>query len=59
MVQGFGIAIGLEQMNGGAFVLDKGWAFRLMTVITLTAGTGFLMWLGEQITERGIGNGIS
>ena len=59
LVQGFGIAIGLEQMNGGAFVLDKGWAFRLMTVITLTAGTGFLMWLGEQITERGIGNGIS
>ena len=40
-------------------MLDKGWAFRLMTVITLTAGTGFLMWLGEQITERGIGNGIS
>ena len=34
-------------MNGGAFVLDKGWAFRLMTVITLTAGTGFLMWLGR------------
>ena len=59
LIQGFGIAIGLEQMNGGAFVLDKGWAFRLMTVITLTAGTGFLMWLGEQITERGIGNGIS
>ena len=59
LIQGFGIAIGLEQMNSGAFVLDKGWAFRLMTVITLTAGTGFLMWLGEQITERGIGNGIS
>jgi preprotein translocase subunit SecY len=59
LIQGFGIAIGLEQMNGGAFVLDKGWAFRLMTVITLTAGTGFLMWLGEQITERGIGNGAS
>jgi len=40
-------------------VLDPGWSFRLMTVITLTAGTAFLMWLGEQITERGIGNGIS
>jgi preprotein translocase subunit SecY len=40
-------------------VLTPGWAFRLMTVITLTAGTAFLMWLGEQITERGIGNGIS
>jgi len=59
LIQGFGIAIGLEQMNQGAFVLNAGWAFRLMTVITLTAGTGFLMWLGEQITERGIGNGIS
>jgi preprotein translocase subunit SecY len=46
-------------MNNGAFVMDAGWGFRLMTVITLTAGTGFLMWLGEQITERGIGNGIS
>ncbi len=59
MIQGFGIAIGLEGMNQGAFVLNPGWPFRLMTVITLTAGTGFLMWLGEQITERGIGNGIS
>jgi preprotein translocase subunit SecY len=59
MIQGFGIAIGLEGMNQGAFVLNPGWSFRLMTVITLTAGTGFLMWLGEQITERGIGNGIS
>ena len=46
-------------MNQGAFVLTPGWSFRLMTVITLTAGTAFLMWLGEQITERGIGNGIS
>jgi preprotein translocase subunit SecY len=46
-------------MNGGAFVLSPGWSFRVMTVITLTAGTAFLMWLGEQITERGIGNGIS
>jgi len=59
LIQGFGIAVGLEQMNQGAFVLSPGWGFRLMTVITLCAGTGFLMWLGEQITERGIGNGIS
>ena len=59
LIQGFGIAVGLEGMNQGAFVLTPGWAFRLMTVITLTAGTAFLMWLGEQITERGIGNGIS
>jgi preprotein translocase subunit SecY len=59
LVQGFGIAVGLEGMNQGAFVLNPGWSFRLMTVITLTAGTAFLMWLGEQITERGIGNGIS
>jgi preprotein translocase subunit SecY len=59
VIQGFGIAIGLEGMNQGAFVLNPGWSFRLMTVITLTAGTAFLMWLGEQITERGIGNGIS
>jgi len=59
LIQGFGIAVGLEGMNGGSFVLDPGWPFRLMTVITLTAGTAFLMWLGEQITERGVGNGIS
>ena len=59
LVQGFGIAVGVEQMNEGAFVLNPGWGFRLMTVITLTAGTAFLMWLGEQITERGVGNGIS
>jgi len=59
LIQGFGIAVGLEGMNQGAFVLHKGWPVRLMTVITLTAGTAFLMWLGEQITERGIGNGIS
>jgi preprotein translocase subunit SecY len=44
---------------GEAIVLNPGWSFRLMTVMTLTAGTAFLMWLGEQITERGIGNGIS
>ena len=58
-IQGFGIALGLEGMNEGAFVLDPGWSFRFMTVITLVAGTAFLMWLGEQITERGVGNGIS
>jgi len=62
IIQGFGISIGLEQMSspGGApVVIHPGWEFRLMTVITLTAGTAFIMWLGEQITERGIGNGIS
>lgn len=62
MIQGFGIAVGLEKMAGGAgemVVMFPGWSFRMMTVITLTAGTAFIMWLGEQITERGIGNGIS
>lgn len=62
VIQGFGIAVGLESMTapGGApIVLNPGWGFRLMTVITLTAGTAFIMWLGEQITEHGIGNGIS
>ncbi len=62
IIQGFGIAVGLESMQsptGAAVVFDPGWSFRLMTVITLTAGTAFIMWLGEQITERGIGNGIS
>ncbi len=58
-VQAFGISVGLEKMEGGAVVPVPGWAFRLTTVITLTAGTAFIMWLGEQITERGIGNGIS
>ena len=62
LIQGFGIAVGLESMSapGGApVVISPGWQFRLLTVITLTAGTAFIMWLGEQITERGIGNGIS
>jgi preprotein translocase subunit SecY len=61
MIQGLGIAIGLENMDvGGAAVVPvPGWGFRLMTMLTLTAGTTFIMWLGEQITERGIGNGIS
>lgn len=58
-VQSFGIAAGLESMSQGAFVQNPGWAFRLITMITLTSGTAFIMWLGEQITERGIGNGIS
>jgi len=58
-VQSFGIAAGLESMSQGAFVQNPGWSFRLVTMITLTSGTAFIMWLGEQITERGIGNGIS
>ncbi|MBW1759017.1 MAG: preprotein translocase subunit SecY, partial [Deltaproteobacteria bacterium] len=56
IIQGFGISMGLEGMGT---VIHPGWSFRFMTVITLTAGTAFIMWLGEQITERGIGNGIS
>tara|TARA_Y100000741_G_scaffold335967_1_gene294263 strand:- start:1422 stop:2723 length:1302 start_codon:yes stop_codon:yes gene_type:complete len=56
-VQGYGVSVGLE--NSGNIVLDPGTYFRLTTVITLVAGTIFLMWLGEQITQRGIGNGIS
>lgn len=62
IIQGFGIAVGLENMAGPtglSVVITPGWAFRLMTVITLTAGTSFIMWLGETITEKGIGNGIS
>ena len=63
IVQGFGIARYLESVKSGqeSVVPDdvKGWGFRVLTVITLTAGTAFIMWLGEQITERGIGNGIS
>jgi len=58
-IQSFGIAAGLEGMAGGQFVQNPGWSFRLMTMLTLTSGTAFIMWLGEQITERGIGNGIS
>jgi preprotein translocase subunit SecY len=58
-IQSTGIAFGLEGMNQGRFVMEPGWPFRLMTIITLVGGTAFLMWLGEQITERGIGNGIS
>ncbi len=62
VIQGFGIAVGLENMagpTGVSIVINPGWGFRLMTVITLTAGTSFIMWLGEQITDKGIGNGIS
>ncbi len=60
-VQAYGIAVGLEGMSGpsGSAVLEGGSFFRLTTVITLTGGTMFLLWLGEQITQRGIGNGIS
>ncbi|PHS77037.1 MAG: preprotein translocase subunit SecY [Rhodospirillaceae bacterium] len=57
VMQAYGIAVGLESMNG--IVQDGGWFFRFTTVVTLTGGTIFLMWLGEQITQRGIGNGIS
>src|SRR5579863_1772292 len=60
-VQAYGISVGLEGMRSGtqSAVLDPGLAFRVATVITLTGGTVFLMWLGEQITARGVGNGIS
>jgi len=56
-LQGYGVAVGLE--NAGGLVLSPGVYFKLMTTISLVAGTTFLMWLGEQITSRGIGNGIS
>ncbi len=62
IIQGFGIAVGLQQMaspTGAPIVLHSGPAFILMTIITLTSGTAFLMWLGETMTEKGIGNGIS
>src|SRR3954470_19868236 len=55
--QALGISVALESQPG--LVLDPGFAFRIVTVVTLMTGTLFLMWLGEQITERGIGNGIS
>ncbi len=60
-VQGIGISIALEGQSSGGFpvVIDPGWAFRFTAVLTLVTGTMFLMWLGEQVTERGIGNGIS
>ena len=62
VVQALGISIGLESMRGPAgelVVPSPGWGFRLLTVITLTAGTAFIMWLGEQMSEKGVGNGIS
>jgi preprotein translocase subunit SecY len=62
LIQGLFISLGLEQIQtpaGGLVVTAPGWAFRLMTMLTLTAGTSFIMWIGEQISERGIGNGIS
>lgn len=64
VIQGFGMAVGIESMSSpsGAPILISSmdsWLFRLVTVITFTAGTAFIMWLGEQINERGIGNGIS
>lgn len=61
LIQSYGIAVGLEGMTGsrGGAVLDPGMFFRLTTVVTLTGGTLFLMWLGEQITQRGVGQGIS
>ena len=61
-IQSMGIAIWLEKMTtpgGAALVTNPGWGFRLITVLTLTTGCAFVMWLGEQITERGVGNGIS
>ena len=58
MMQSFGIATALQSSQGG-FVLNPGWAFILMTMLTLTTGTAFIMWLGEQISERGVGNGMS
>src|SRR5688572_1051632 len=62
LIQSFGIAMFLESMtgpSGNSAVMFPGWGFRVLTMITLTAGTIFIMWLGEQITERGIGNGMS
>jgi len=61
VIQSFSIAVALEKMvpAGLPVVLNPGWGFRLVTILTLTTGTIFVMWLGEQISERGIGNGIS
>jgi preprotein translocase subunit SecY len=61
-LQGYGIATFLESLHtsrGISVVAEPGWSFRLMTMISLAAGTAFIMWMGEQITERGVGNGIS
>lgn len=61
VMQAYGISVGLEAMSSGAggVVIEGGWFFRFTTVVTLTGGTLLLMWLGEQITQRGVGNGIS
>lgn len=59
VLQSYGVAVGLESMQGGGAVMDPGIFFRISTVITIVGSTLFLMWLGEQITSRGIGNGIS
>lgn len=61
LFQGYGISVGLESMSSGSgnLVMTEGLFFRISTAITLTGGTVFLMWLGEQVTARGIGNGIS
>src|SRR6267142_6269141 len=62
LVQALGIAVFLERNtspSGFHLAMNQGWGFRLMTVLTLSTGTSFIMWLGEQITERGIGNGMS
>ena len=56
-LQGYGVSVGLE--NAGNLVIEPGMSFRVITTISLVAGTTFLMWLGEQITLRGVGNGIS
>lgn len=58
LMQSFGIAMMLQNSEGG-FVLNPGWGFVVMTMLSLTTGTAFIMWLGEQISERGIGNGMS
>ncbi|MCS6893299.1 MAG: preprotein translocase subunit SecY [Deltaproteobacteria bacterium] len=57
LVQSYFVTIGLERSSG--LVLNPGWEFRIVSILTLTGGTAFLMWLGEQITEKGLGNGIS
>src|SRR5690606_3552732 len=61
IVQGYGIAVGLESMTGstGSAVIDPGYFFRFTTVVTLVGGTMFLLWLGGQIPQRGVGNGVS
>jgi preprotein translocase subunit SecY len=61
-IQGYGISTYLESLrdpSGVSVVADPGWGFRLLTMVSLAAGTAFIMWMGEQITERGVGNGIS